>query len=335
MALADRVTKITYQTILPALENQVLNKPSFLQYVVKKAAKFHTGGKFLEQPVKKALSTQGGSYAPGDTLDTNVENTRDSFVFQWKATHQPIAYYGIEAAANAGQAKVIDYITSLVEEAHENIWDDLSDQFYGDGTGNSGKNFTGLAAIVDDGTNVATYGGKTRSTDTWAAAGYAAVGGSITIPFLQQAVRGATNGSGTPTVATMGQVVFDAVEDLFQGTVVNNFNGAMANSSMTADGGREISYGGTALKYKGIPFISDQKGTAQKLYMLNADKLFYNILKPAAITDVPAKTTKQTGISMFPFQRPVDQDGLVTQLFTYGELTTSAPRAHYQLATIS
>ena len=107
------------------------------------------------------------------------------------------------------------------------------------------------------------------------------------------------------------------------------------STAMTADGGREISYGGTGLRYKGIPFISDQKGTAQKMYFLNADKLFYNILKPAAITDVPAKTAKQTGISMFPFQRPVDQDGLVTQLFTYGELTTSAPRAHYQLAPIS
>jgi hypothetical protein len=57
-------------------------------------------------------------------------------------------------------------VKEALEESQQEMMDSLGTIIYGDGTGNSSKDFLGLTAIVDDGTNVATYGTLARSTYT-------------------------------------------------------------------------------------------------------------------------------------------------------------------------
>lgn len=329
----DQITTITQDVIIPKLEDNIFDDASFLKYVMGSLAKVHTGGTQLNVPVIKAKDSQGGSYGRGDTFSTSAANTRDQFVFDWKAIEQPIVVFGIDMAMNAGVSKVIDHVKGRTEEAMMNLKDKLATMLFADGTGNGSKDFTGLRAIVDDGTNVATYGGKTRATDTWAAAGYTGSVGAIAFSNLQTAHRAAKSGSKKPNLIVTTETIYDDIEDLMTPTLANNVNVPAGKAdSYSADNGLKLSYGATEMSYRGMPIVADEYCGSGRLFMLNTDRLQLHVLKQMAPN---MKATEKMAISMTPMQRPDNQDGVVAHLLMYGEFATSEPRTLYQLNGIT
>ena len=71
-----------------------------------------------------------------------------------------------------------------MEEAEVEAADAIGTIFYADGTGNSNKNFLGVGAIVDDGTDVGTIGGLSRTTYSVLNATRTASGGILTLQKL-------------------------------------------------------------------------------------------------------------------------------------------------------
>lgn len=327
-----QITAITQDVIIPKLEDQIFLASPLFKYLMNKV-KVQVGGTQLQQPVIKSKDSQGGSYGRGDTFDAAASNTRDKFIFDWKSVEQPIVVFGIDMAMSAGVSKVIDHVKGKVEEAMMNMSDKLADMFFGDGTGNSSKDLTGLAAIVDDGTNVATYGGITRATDVWAKAGYVNSVGNIQLSDLKTGIRTADTGDISPDLIVTTKNTRDDIEDLMTPTTQNTIAMvAGSKDSMKADQGLKLSYGATQLSYKGLPIVGDRHCTSDKAFILNTARLFLTILKQG---DPDMKETAKMGISMTPMQRPSNQDGIVSHLLMYGEFTTSEPRAHYQLDGIT
>ncbi len=57
---------------------------------------------------------------------------------------------GLEMIQNSGKEAIIDLLDGRMEVAEAQLANRISGDLYGDGTGNAGKNLTGLAAAVPD-----------------------------------------------------------------------------------------------------------------------------------------------------------------------------------------
>jgi hypothetical protein len=61
---------------------------------------------------------------------------------------------------------MIDLVTARIDNARKSLNNRWALDFYGDGTGNGGKNLTGLASLVPTDPTTGTVGGINRATST-------------------------------------------------------------------------------------------------------------------------------------------------------------------------
>ena len=106
------------------------------------------------QPVYLSEVTTLGSYFGFDTFITTQETKTQRAAFNPSQLYASVQISGIQRALNSGDAAVIDLIASELDIIAEGLRQELGDELYGDGTGNSSKDLLGLIAAVDDSTNV-------------------------------------------------------------------------------------------------------------------------------------------------------------------------------------
>jgi hypothetical protein len=70
---------------------------------------------------------------------------------------------GLEMLQNASKEQIIDLLEGRIQVAEKQLMNRINGDMYLDGTGNSGKNITGLAAAVPDSPSTGVYGGIDRS----------------------------------------------------------------------------------------------------------------------------------------------------------------------------
>ena len=75
-----------------------------------------------------------------------------------------VSMSGLEMLQNSGKEAIIDLLEGRHKAAEGQIMNRIDYDLYQDGTGNGGKNLTGLAAAVPDTPTTGTYGGIDRST---------------------------------------------------------------------------------------------------------------------------------------------------------------------------
>jgi hypothetical protein len=76
-----------------------------------------------------------------------------------------VSMSGLEMLQNSGKEQIIELIAGRQEVTEYELMNRIDYDLYQDGTGNGGKNLTGLAAAVPDDPTTGTYGGISR--DTW------------------------------------------------------------------------------------------------------------------------------------------------------------------------
>jgi len=74
---------------------------------------------------------------------------------------------GLEMLQNSGKEQIIDLLEGRMKVSEARLLNRIASDIYLDGTGNGGKNITGLAAAVPDVPTTGTYGGIDRSTWTF------------------------------------------------------------------------------------------------------------------------------------------------------------------------
>lgn len=326
----EQIDSITRRLFLPKLVDNILNDAPLLKIMVENGEK-HQGGNQILQPVKYAKNSNGGSFARGQRFEVGAQDTRTKFTFEWKQNYQSIIMFGIDIAMNQGSAKVMDHVALSMEEAEQDFKDKLATQLFSDGTGNGSLDWTGLYAVVDAGANVATYGGKTRATDTWAQGGYTGSIGTLAVSNLQTAYRAAKSGNKKPNLAVTTEAIFDIIENFYLPTVQNGIVAkVMAPDNFKMTDGYQGNFGFTSLTYKGVPIVADEYCGTGRFFFLNTDFLALHTLSNPRLGG-----TKTMGVSMTKMKEPIDQDGEVAQLIHYGEIVCSQPRTNYQLAGIT
>ena len=197
------------------------------------------------------------------------------------------------------------------------------------GTGNSGKDPLGLAAIVDDGTVVSNYGGLSRSTYPTLKATKTASGGTLTLAKMATLYNNITDGSVKPTVGVTDKATWSLYEQLLQPQE------RIMKDVGLIKGGMKSGTGYTALDYKGFPILSDNNATAGNLYFLNEDFMNWYALKMPGTDAVKYKsvdiegndysTVLGLGFSWIDWVRPINAAAMVGRIVLGGQLISEDP----------
>jgi hypothetical protein len=236
---------------------------------------------------------------------------------------------------------VIDLAKLEMTSTAQDMADDLGTIFYGTGTGNGGKDFLGLEAIVDDGTNAATYGSLSRTTySSQLRSTVTASSGVLSVAKMSTLYNAITSGSQKPTLGLCSETIFSLYEQLLQPQ-----ERIAKNVSMIKGEGMVGGTGFTGLYYKGFPILADEKATSGVLYFLNEDYLDWYALPMAMQTPVAYKSqdiegndysdVKGLGFSWSGWIKPTNAASVVGHIYLGGELISANPKRHGKLTGIT
>ena len=296
-------------------------------------------GETLKQPIKVSKNSTGQSFSGFDTFSTSATNNRVNLSENPRFYQITAALPLDELSVNQTDAKVLDLAAIELGSAAEDMADDVGTLFFADGTGNSNKDFLGLGALVDDGGDVATIHGQSRSTYTTLQSTDTASGGSVSLAKLSTLHSAVTSGSQKPTLGVCNETVWNLIE-----TLIAPQERIVKDEPMIRKGTIGGS-GFTALFYRGTPIIADEKSTAQYFFWLNEDYLEWYGL-PVALTE-PIKFRSQDikgndyssltglGFSWSDWIKPSNSASVVGHIYLGGELCGWNPKRQGRLTGIT
>lgn len=103
-------------------------------------------------------------YSGYDTINFTNPQIATAAEYEWKFLAAPVGMSGEELLKNSGRERVIDLMEAKIRNAEKTLRNQMSIAIYSDGTGSSGKQLTGLKALVADDPTTGTVGGINRAT---------------------------------------------------------------------------------------------------------------------------------------------------------------------------
>ena len=295
----DEILSTTLKNYVPKLTDNIFSaRPLFYALTNGQTIRRISGGAKIVVPVIYGTNSTAGSYDGTDTISTTAQTGISAAEYSWKQYAATVTISGIEEAKNNGEAQIIDLLEGKIFQTQETVIENMNTMFFGNGTGNSSKDWLGLSALVG---STGSPGGidATDSDNSWWRSAVTNQGSSaITLASMATLYNNCSVGNDQPTIGITGQNQYEAYEALLVDQI------RYTDTDM-ADGGFQN------LLFKGCPLTFD--GTLEgegKLYFLNT-----KYLQLVAHSDVWFKPT--------PFVRPTNQDAVYSQLLCYGELTTS------------
>lgn len=326
------ITNNLNTTFAPVIADQLNQHTTTLSMIEKTIGE----GKGIYFDAKVARGTSAGSYGSGADITGDDNDIEVPANLPWKYNKAEFKVTGdaLAAAATAGPAAYGNLFGKAIKDATVNLSVALASQIFGDGTGNSNKDLTGLGAIVAD---TGTYAGIDRGTySTWRSSVLANSGTlrSLSVTLLRQAEKKSFSATGmVPTVYVMGPDLYEAYEGLFDSS--KRFNNPQVYSSADA--------GIAQLFFKGVPVIRDIYCPANKVYALNTNFLEFRQLKPVVMADgiqlVQAQDTITNADGSIGIQVAIEMlgksgDNYKGFIKVYGNLVTERPNAHAVIADV-
>lgn len=336
------IQSVTRHKIIPSVVEGIVNGNVLAMRLLTNSKVW--SGESLKRPLMYATNTSGGSYSGFDTFSTSQVNTRVLMAFDPRQNYQSVVLSNLDLAVNATQERVLDLLKVEMETAQISMLDRIGTQFYGDGTGNANKDFLGLGAAVDDGSNVSTYANLARSSYTALQSSVTTSVGAITRGRMATAFDSATHGHQEPTLIITDKTTWSYIEALFAPTIRTNYTESayvyvtkdrynLTKDKSTLRG--EVGF--KALNFRGTPIVADEKCTSGFIYFLNENfiewyglkhpqheniTLTTNTMESGAYNEAP----KVTGFAWTGLKEPVNQDAEIGQILLYGNLTCWSPR---------
>lgn len=201
------------------------------------------------------------------------------------AARQPRVSVMLDSFANSGAEQEIDVDDFNYEKAaRDMVFKAGTDLYTNTGTG---KQWHGLASVVDDGTNAASIGGQSRTTYTELQAHVqAATAGNLSLVELAEvknSIRAAGMVTEEPTIIVTGKGGTALYEQLLTPTVTQNYreSGGLdlplrgfqmrPRAAAEAKGG----LGFNAYAYAGIPMVEDDGAADDEFLFLNEHYLYW------------------------------------------------------------
>jgi hypothetical protein len=164
-----------------------------------------SGGNVIMQELmyNDASTLNASSYSGYDTIDITPNSPISSAQFDLKQYAAAVSISGFEMLQNSGKEQIIDMLEGRIQIAEAQLLNQISAGIYSDGTGNGGKDITGLQAMISTTPTSGTYGGINRANWTF---------------WRNAAFSGATDGGAAVSTANIQSYMNRLAVQLVRGT---------------------------------------------------------------------------------------------------------------------
>ena len=285
----------TNQYLAPEWQDQVLRDNLFFGKILSKVKRWK--GSQMLFPIKYQKGIASVPFSGFDVLPINQIPTTVNMFFYPSFVATNIAIAGTDISQNRsegnGALKVLDLMEVTMKARGQDAADDIGNYLQGDGSAADGKAPMGLAGIVDNGSDLATYGGLSRATYQGLNAYINNISGNITLLSLRTSWNNISDGPIRPDMLLTDYTTWAYIEQLytpFQRNMMTGFEASAMKNKETA------SVSGYAdLVWDGMSFFRDKKVTTGTIYMLNTEFLNFYALKWWEGTTISQKTADIQG----------------------------------------
>lgn len=337
----------------------ILNYPAAMSRFLYNGVQFKGNGASGEQPtiiqdVKISGRSQFQWFDGLDGLNSSAENVVAQLQFNDAHATMPMVEIMTESFAREGGGEDVDYPAFEYEDALNETVQGLSLSLFGVG---GGEQALGLEAIIDDGTNLATYGGQTRATYTSLNGTVTASSGSMTLAKLAtlfSTIRD-TGPKESPTVAFTTDTVANLYEQFLTPTVTREYKTMAINGKYpVATDAPSMGQGfGGVNTFSGVPIIRDKAATSGVFYMVNENytkwygrtrvpSSFKEFVSPVSLGktsvvegQLSEQPSKYHGFFYQAKQMMQSQAGIISRFYVFGQLASMQPRRNGKLTGIT
>lgn len=312
VAQLDELFATTFQKVRGTLADQITAATPLLAALNSKSRVTEDGGLTIRRPVLFELNDTVGSYDGYDPIDVTPQDGFGYAEYSWKQYAGSVTIDGKTEALNEGSARIIAILEAKMEQLRLSTTQAMNTMLWGDGTGNSSKNFLGIQAIVAA-TSGTTLGGIDASTETW---------------WENQRVTGAISLATTAGVKTLNSVLNDLrlvnSKPDFEFTTQANFESyeALAVSNIRFQDLKMADLGFETVAHKGAEVMFEDNVPAGYWYFLNSDHLEF-------------VQKDNRWMKLLGFRSPVNQDAKTALVVSMGNLITDVRRAHGVCTNVS
>ena len=252
------------------------------------------GGTKIVEPLIYGQNDTVGSYAGYDTISLTAQEGISAAEYDWAQYAASIAISGIEEAKNNGEAAIINLLEAKIMQAEESMREGFNQMFFGDGTGNSGKDWNGLGNLVDSAGVVGGIDAAGVGNGFWQSY-EEGTAGALSLADMSTAYNSVSVGNDHPDMVLTTQTLFEKYESLLQPQL-------RYTDAKTADAGFQN------LLFKSAPVVYDTHCTAGVVFFINSKYL--------TLVGHSGKWFDQT-----EFVRPENLDAQYALIMCYGNLT--------------
>jgi hypothetical protein len=253
------------------------------------------GGTKIVEPLIYGQNSTVGSYSGYDTISLTAQEGISAAEYDWKQYAASIAISGIEEAKNNGEAAILNLLEAKVMQAEESMREGFNQMFFGDGTGNSGKNWNGLGNIIESGNTLGGINSATGEGNNWWRSYEENTAGALTLAQMSTAYNSVSVGNDHPDMVLTTQTLFEKYESLLTPQL-------RYTDTKTADAGFQN------LLFKAAPVTYDAHAPAGNMFFINSKYL--------TLVGHSGKWFSQT-----EFVRPENLDARYALIMCYGNLT--------------
>lgn len=318
-AITD-IIATTIQSRSGELADNLTNNNALLRRLKSKGnvRPFSGGNVIFEEIMYNDTSTNNAnSYSGYELLNITPDSPISAAQYGITQYADAVSMSGLEMLQNSGKEQIIDLLDGRMKVSEARLLNRLGSDIYLDGTGNGGKNITGLGAAVPDTPTTGTYGGIDRATWTfWRSLKYS----------------GVTNGGAAVSAANIIQYMTALAIQLVRGRnkadllVADNtyygfyVNALQAIQRVTSDtGSGDAGAGFASLKFYGGGTSADVvldggvggAATASHMWFLNTDYIFFRPHKDRNFVPIGGE------------RQAINQDAIVKLYGWAGNMTTS------------
>jgi hypothetical protein len=268
------------------------------------------GGRTIDRQVLFALNTTPGSYDGYDPINVTPQDGFGYATYSWKQYAGSVTIDGRTELLNAGEAQIIPILQAKFDQLRVSTEMAMNTMLWGDGTGNSSKNFLGISAIIKDS---GILGGIDPSTETW----WKSRKNSTDLGMTTTAVVTSLN-------SMLNSLKLVKSKPKFEFTTQENYEAyeALAVPQVRFTDMRMAELGFDAIAHKGAEILYDTDCPDGYWFFINPEHLEF--------VQHSARWMK-----LLDFVRPADQDAKTALVVSAGNLVTDCRRAHGYFSDIN
>lgn len=300
------VTAIARRHIIPEVTDNIYNSNPIFFRLNAANKKIVRGGTQIEAPLMYSRFESGGAYSGLETLTVTPSDTIKNAAWDWKQYYVTVTIDGLTMIKTDQPEAIANFIMLYFAQAEMEMVENLAFGLWSDGVTNT-KEMDGLKGAVDDSTVLTTYGGLSRSTNTWWRSTVDSATATLTATALRTFLGNVSEGGKHPTLLASRQEQYNRMWVIgFNKQEYHNLAPGTYDQQL-------LNAGFTNILFDGIPWIVDShvfdgpNTSNSAIVALTEDFLMLGV-------------SPRADFYLEDFQTPVDQDGMVAKMLWAGNL---------------